>query len=174
MRNLAAIIGGLLLTTLLVSCGDGPDRPAAATPTPDYAYTPVEPVGLPVLGQATQELTFAGIVEGQLADADVSCAWFHGATPEKGRYQLLVQGFVGGARHSLRLVINGYKGPGDYSWDGVAGSGPEVTIEVDSKQKGYATVFVQDPGDSGEIEATITGPDQGRITGLFQCAGVPK
>ncbi|MEO8541126.1 MAG: hypothetical protein ABI577_15395 [bacterium] len=164
----------LAFALLLGACGDGPTQAPTPTPTPASDRSDVEPVGLPVLGPAVQQLTFVGIVEGTLEDADASCAWFHGSSPEKGRLQVLLQGFFGGARHSLRIVVNGYTGPGDYSWDGVPGSGPEVTIEVDSKEKGHATVFVADPGDGGEIEATITSPDQGRITGLFQCPGIPK
>ncbi len=154
------------------ACGDGPEAPATATPTIDQ--TVVEPVGLPVFGPAAQELHFEGIVQGDLADADASCAWFRGSGPDKGRLQVLLQGLIEGQRHSLRIIVNGYTGPGDYSWDGVPGSGPEVTIEVDSREKGHATVFVADPGDGGEIEATITAPNQGRITGLFQCPGIPK
>lgn len=156
----------------LVSCGDGPAK-LEPTPTEDTS-TAVVPVGLPVFGLATQELTFQGIVEGVLTDADTSCSWFHGSATTRGRYQVLLQGMVGGTRHSLRIIVNDYQGPGDYSWDGVPGSGPEVTVEIDSKEKGHATVFVADPGDNGEISATITSPNQGRITGLFQCAGVPK
>ncbi len=172
MLRYLAFFSFVVCAVLFVTCGDGPST-AESTPTAETG-TAVPRVGLPVFGAAAQDLAFQGIVEGTMTDADSSCSWFHGSSAQKGRYQVLLQGMVGGARHSLRIVINDYQGPGDYSWDGVPGSGPEVTVEVDSKEKGHATVFVADPGDNGEIEATITAPNQGRITGLFQCAGIPK
>ena len=166
------LVGGLCLLAvfgaLLVGCGDGPDVP----PTEEPTNPPL--IGVPVLGPASQEITFQGPVEGEMTDADASCAWAHGSTPEKGRYNLLLQGFFAGARHTLRVTVNGYTGPGDYSWDGVDGSGAEVTLEVDGKQKGHGTVFVEDPGDTGELDMIITTPDQGRVHGFFQCPGIPK
>ena len=171
MRKLL-LAGCLAAGLVLACCGDGPAPAPTATPTIDQ--TPVERIGLPVFGPADQNLLFEGVIEGQMTESDASCTWFRGATPEKGRFQLLAQAYMSGARHSLRVVINGYTGPGEYSWDGVPGSGPEVTIEVDSKQKGHAHVFVAEPGDNGDLEATISSPDQGRITGQFQCPGIPK
>ena len=172
MRN-ALLVTCLVVATALAACGDGPD---SATPvaTATIDQTAADPVGLPVFGPATQNLVFQGVVEGEMTDADTSCAWFRGSSPEKGRFQLLAQAFMSGQRHSIRLIINGYTGPGEYSWDGLPGSGPEVTIEVDSKQKGHAHVFVADPGDHGDLEGTISSPDQGRVTGQFQCPGIPK
>ncbi len=166
----AAVAIGIALTA--TACGDGPAAPPTVTPTVDQ--TPIEKTGLPVFGPADQNLLFQGVVEGQMTDSDASCAWLRGPTPEKGRFQMLFQAFMSGERHSVRVVINGYTGPGEYSWDGVPGSGPEVTVEVDSKQRGHAHVFVAEPGDNGDLEATISSPGQGRITGQFQCPGVPK
>lgn len=172
MRIRLASCGLFLLGMTLAACGDGSDAAPTATATIDQ--TAVDPVGIPVLGPALQNLVFQGVVTGEMKDSDASCAWFRGATPDKGRFQLLAQAFMSGQRHSIRLIINGYTGPGEYEWDGVPGSGPEVTIEVDSKQKGHAHVLVADPGDNGDLEATISSPDQGRVTGQFQCPGIPK
>ena len=155
-----------------VACGDGPDPPPTETPTPAGTAEPVP--GLPVLGEAVQDLEFLGVLEGRMADASVSCAWFHGATPDKGRLQLAFAGLVAGERHRLRIVVNGYTGPGAYSWAGPPNAGPEVTAELDGDQVGHATIFVEEPGGSGDLEVTLTSPAQGLIRGLWQCPGVPR
>jgi len=161
-----------LVVVAVTACGDGRDPPPTETPTLEGTAAPVP--GLPVLGEAVQDLEFLGVLEGRMADASVSCAWFRGATPDKGRLQLAFDGLVSGARHRLRIIVNGYTGPGAYSWDGPPNPGPEVTAELDGNQVGHATIFVEEPGGSGDIEVTLTSPSQGRIQGLWQCPGVPR
>ena len=169
-----ALIGLLISTTLLAAgCGDGPAEPTPTPePTADGTIAPVP--GLPVLGQAPQDLEFVGLVNGIMTEASTTCAWFRGTTPENGRLQVALDGLVNGERHRLRIVINGYTGPGPYDWDGKPGSGPEVSIELDSKERGHATVNVDSPGGSGDIEGTLTSPNQGRIHGLWECPGIPR
>ncbi len=165
------VIGVVAWGLLAASCGDGPDVPE---PTATPETTPETVPGLPVLGQAAQDLTFSGIVEGQMTYATVNCAWIRGSTPEKGRFQAAIEGSVGGKNHRLRIVINGYTGPGPYSWDGVEGSGPEVTVELDGKEKGHATINVDNPGGSGDIEGIFTSPNVGRVAGVWECPGTPR
>jgi hypothetical protein len=130
--------------------------------------------GLPVLGPAPQDLEFLGPVEGVMSEASVTCAWFHGNTPDAGRLQLAFDGLVGNERHRLRVVVNAYSGPGPYAWDGVPGSGPEVTGELDSTHRGHVVINVDQPGGSGDIEITLTSPLQGRIHGIWECPGTPR
>ena len=132
------------------------------------------PVGLPVLGQAAQDLEFTGVVEGTMSYATVQCVHIRGATPDSGRFQMAIEGSAGGQNHRLRFVINGYSGPGTYSWDGVPGSGPEVTAELDSTYRGHATITVDEPGGSGEAEAFFTKGGEGRVYGFFECPGIPR
>lgn len=174
MRQIRLVSASLVAACAIVAfggCGDGPEAPTE-TPTPEGTPQPVQ--GLPVLGSAVQDLAFEGLVEGQMTEASTSCAWFRGATPDKGRLQLAFDGLVGPERHRLRVVVDGYTGPGAYSWDGPPNPGPEVTAELDGGQTGHVTIFVDEPGASGEIEVTLTSPNQGRISGLWSCPGVPR
>jgi hypothetical protein len=122
---------------------------------------------------AIQELEFNGVVEGKMVEASASCAWLRDPAGGPGKFQMALRGLVGDTSHTLRVVVNEYDGPGDYSWDGVAGSGPEVNFEVDGKEKGHGTIFVDDTG-IGEMDVTITSPSQGRVHGLFECPGIPR
>ncbi len=172
MRPILVLIATALLAVPLLACGDGPDAPPTETPTPEGTAEPVQ--GLPVLGSAAQDLVFEGLAEGQMTEASTSCAWFRGSTPDKGRLQLAFDGLVGSERHRLRIIVNGYMGPGVYSWDGPPNEGPEVTAELDGDQTGHVTILVDEPGASGEIEVTLTSPNQGRISGIWSCPGVPR
>jgi len=165
---LAVLLAG---TATLAACGDGPDPPVTPTELP----TTPEPVsGLPILGPALQDLQFEGAVQGRMTDSSATCVWIHGTTPDKGRLQLTVDGLVGNERHHIRVSVSGYSGPGSYDWDGVPGSGPEVTIELDSKVTGHATINVDSPGGSGDIDGTLTTPTIGRVSGTWECPGVPR
>ena len=157
----------------VAACGDGLDPPTP-TPEPTPDGTQVAPSGLPVLGPAPQDLEFLGPVEGFMSEASVTCAWFHGNTPETGRLQLAFDGLVGTDRHRLRVIVNGYTGPGPYAWDGVPGSGPEVTGELDAAYRGHVVINVDEPGGSGDMEVTLTKPLQGRIHGIWECPGIPR
>jgi hypothetical protein len=157
---------------LLFACGDGPAEP---TPTPEPPAGTPEPVeGLPVLGQATQDLQFLGPTESLMSDAQVSCAWTRGSTPDSGRLLLAFSGAVGGERHTLRVVVNGYSGPGSYAWEGAGDPRPQVTAEVDSSLRGHVTINVDPPGSTGDMEVTLTSPLQGRIYGIWECPGIPR
>jgi hypothetical protein len=163
----------LVVVVLSAACGDGPTPP---TPTPEpTADGTVAPVpGLPVLGPAPQDLEFIGPVSGFMSEASVTCAWFRSGTPGGDRFQMALDGLVGSERHRLRVVINGYTGPGPYAWDGVPGSGPEVTAELDSTYRGHVVINVDQPGGSGDMEITLTSPLQGRIHGIWECPGTPR
>lgn len=165
---LVALLAAFL--PLLAGCGDGPDEPEP-TPTIDATSEPVQ--GLPVLGPADQGLEFFGEVEGVMTFATVQCTWIRGNSPENGRLQVALEGTVNGARHRLRIIVNGYTGPDTYEWDGVPGSGPEVTVDLDGA-RGHARVVVEEPGDNGDIEAALTTPTVGRIAGFWQCPGTPR
>jgi hypothetical protein len=167
-----AAVAVLAVVGVFAACGDGPDPPPTATPT--EAGTPVQQPGLPLLGPAPQDLQFEGTVEGVMTEASVSCVWFRGKSPEDGRLQMAFDGLVGNARHRLRIVVNGYTGPGPYAWDGTPGSGAEVTAELDSEQRGHAVINVDYPGGSGDIDVTLTNPYQGRIHGVWECPGTPR
>jgi len=156
----------------VAGCGDGPTP--AATPSPAEEATPSSREGLPVLGQASQDLEFAGVVNGVMTYATAQCVHIRGTTPEKGRFQMAIEGSVDGKNHRLRIVVNGFIGPGTYSWDGIPGSGPEVTGELDSTYSGHATVTVDDPPGSGEVEVFLTKGGEGRIYGLFECPGIAR
>ena len=167
------VAGAVLLTALFaVACGDGPTPDPTATPT--EAGTPVPVPGLPVLGPAPQDLLFEGVVEGIMTEASVSCVWFRGSEDREGRFQMAMDGLIGSERHRLRVVIHDYTGPGPYDWDGVPGSGPEVTAELDGEQRGHVVINVDQPGGSGDMDVTLTNPYQGRISGVWECPGVPR
>jgi hypothetical protein len=161
-----------LAALFAVACGDGPNSPPTAPPTEAGTAEPIP--GLPVLGAAIQDLEFIGTVEGHMTDSSASCAWFHGTNQGDGRLQLAFDGLVGSERHRLRIVVNGYSGPGSYSWDGPPSAGPEVTAEVDGTQTGHVTINVNEPGGTGDMEVTLTSPNQGRIHGVWECPGVPR
>ncbi|MBK6560453.1 hypothetical protein [Candidatus Amarobacter glycogenicus] len=169
-RVVVSVAAALFVPLVLAGCGDGP-TPPQPTPTVDSTAGPVE--GLPVLGPALQALEFAGVTTGAMSEANATCAWIHGTTAGSGRLQVTLDGMVDGARHRLRIIINGYDGPGVYEWDGAPGSGPEVSVDLDG-QKGHALVVVAPTGDAGEIEAALSNPYQGRIHGIWQCPGVPR
>lgn len=170
MRWTAAILVLAICASLGAACGDGPDGPVS-TPSPEGPSAPVQ--GLPVLGPAMQSLELLGIVEGVMTESDASCAWLRDPAGGPGRFQAALQGMVSGQRHTIRFVVHGYIGPGEYSWDGVPGSGPEVTIELDGRERGHATIFIDDFG-AGEIDGIFSSPNQGRIHGVFECPGVPR
>lgn len=130
--------------------------------------------GLPVLGPAPQDLQFEGLVNGHMTEASMSCVWFRGSSEANGRLQLAFDGLVGSERHRLRVVVNGYTGPGPYAWDGKAGSGPEVSAELDGEQRGHVVINVDHPGGSGDMDITLTNPFQGRIHGVWECPGIPR
>jgi len=170
-RAFIFLVGTVMLAG--AACGDGPAEPKPTPePTPDGTIEPAP--GLPVIGQAPQDLQFAGTVNGLMTEASATCAWFRGATPEAGRFQIALDGLVGSERHRLRVIINGYTGPGPYAWDGVAGSGPEVTAELDGEQRGHVVINVDHPGGSGDMDITLTRPFQGRIHGIWECPGTPR
>ncbi len=120
-----------------------------------------------------QELEFNGVVEGTMIDSSASCAWLRDPAGGAGKFQMALRGLVGDKSHTFRVVIENYDGPGEYIWDGVPGSGPMVTFELDGNQTGHGTIFVDDTG-AGDMDVTITTPDQGRVHGLFQCPGIPR
>ena len=170
-RAIAAV--PLLAVLFVVACGDGP-APPTPTPEPTADGTIAAAPGLPVIGQAPQDLEFLGPVEGFMNEASVTCAWFRGSSPDGGRLQLAFDGLVGNARHRLRIVVHGYSGPGPYAWDGVPGSGPEVTAELDAEYTGHVVINVDHPGGSGDMEVTLTRPLEGRIHGIWECPGTPR
>ena len=173
MRSLWIFASIAAATMLLAACGDGPDKPApTATATLPVEHAgPIQ--GLPVSGMAVQELEFNGVVEGSMSESSANCAWLRSSSGGPGRFQMSLRGLVGDSPHTLRVVVHEYDGPGDYSWDGVKDSGPEVNFEMDGTETGHGTIFIDETG-AGEIDATISSPDQGRIHGLFQCPGVPR
>ena len=176
MRFTASLAAVFVLAATF-ACGDGP-TPPTPTPEPTVAETPAPDdgavTGLPVVGSAPQDLEFIGPITGFMTEAQVTCSWTRGQTPESGRFQLALSGVVDRERRSVRVLVNGYTGPGSYAWDGVPGSGPEVTAEVDREYTGHAVINVDDSGGAGDMEITLTKPLQGRIYGLWECAGVPR
>jgi len=157
---------------LLAACGDGPDPDP--TPTPGPTETPAPATGLPVIGTAAQNLEFFGDVTGVMTFAQVTCVHFRGATPDKDRLQVALDGSVGNQQHRLRIIVEGYGGPGEYDWDGVAGSGPQVSVTLDNDATGHAIVSVDGEGGSGVIEAALTRPTVGRISGIWACPSPPQ
>lgn len=171
MRTIRFLLPVAAALFLLSACGDGPDKPkptATAEPTESAPIT-----GLPVLGQAEQSLEFSGVVEGTMVESEASCAWLHDPAGGSGKFQMALRGLVGDGPHTFRVVIDHYDGPGDYSWDGVTDTGPKITFELDGKNTGHGTIFVDETG-AGEMDVTITSPDQGRIQGQFFCPGTPR
>ncbi|MGE3074004.1 MAG: hypothetical protein AB7N24_12165 [Dehalococcoidia bacterium] len=166
-------LAGLAVVAVLLlgACGDGPDKPEPTATAEPEDTGPI--TGLPVLGQAEQELEFNGVVEGTMIESSASCAWLHDPAGGLGKFQMALRGLVGAEAHTFRVLIDEYDGPGDYSWDGVAGSGPKILFELDGKQTGHGTIFVDETG-AGEMDVTITTPDQGRVHGYFNCPGIPR
>lgn len=173
MRGLGILAFVAVTTVLLAGCGDGPDKPVPTTTATSSADDSGPIQGLPVSGMAVQELEFNGIVEGSMSESSANCAWLRSASGGPGRFQMSLRGLVGDSPHTLRVVVHEYNGPGDYNWDGVKDSGPEVNFEVDGTETGHGTIFIDESG-AGEIDATISSPDQGRIHGVFQCPGIPR
>ena len=165
----AALVIALVAVLLATACGGGA---STSQPTPSAtAALPANPTAASSAVRrgtsAAQNLMLTGSVSGTMTSAVTQCAILKRRDPDgvSDVFQGVLMGSVGGASHSLRIVLQKFTGAGAYQ---STADVVRATAIVDADAPEAANVVVNADGKSGTIEAAGSDP----VSGSWSCSAV--